>query len=201
MKKIRIFLLISAVACLTVGCSRPQKFTVQGTLKDIKFPKADSVRIESTLLANPIFAPVNDKAFALRGKVKEPTIGKIFAVGTKRRNAHFLIPEKGAITFKDGLACGTPLNDSTVAFTQRLRELNKKYPAPEDREARQKAIEKEFTDFVARHKDDPCATYAILLGNNRLSPDALLKLIRSASSKIQNDDDVHALKKNLSMGK
>lgn len=201
MKKIRIFLLISAVACLTVGCSRPQKFTVQGTLKDIKFPKADSVRIESSLLATPIFAPVNDKAFALRGKVKEPTIGKIFAVGTKRRNAHFLILEKGAITFKDGLACGTPLNDSTVAFTHRLRELNKKYPAPEDRELRQKAIEKEFSDFVARHKDDPCATYAILLGNNRLSPDALLKLIRSASSKIQNDDDVHALKKNLSMGK
>ena len=201
MKKFRIFLLVATAACLAVGCNRPQKFTVQGTLKDIKFPKADSVRMESSLLAKPIIVPVNDRSFALRGKVKEPTIGKIFAVGTKRRNAHFMILEKGTITFKDGLACGTPLNDSTVAFTQRLRELNKKYPAPEDREARQKAIEKEFTDFVARHKDDPCATYAILLGHKRLSPDALLKLIRSASTTIQNDDDVHALKKNLSMGK
>ena len=201
MKKIRIFLLVAAVACLTAGCSRPQKFTVQGTLKDIKFPKADSVRMESSLLAKPVIVPVNDRAFALRGKVKEPTIGKIFAVGTKRRNAHFLILEKGAITFQDGLACGTPLNDSTFAFTHRLRELNKKYPAPVDREVKQKAIEMEFTDFVARHKDDPCATYAILLGHKRLSPDALLRLIRTASTKIQNDDDVHALKKNLSMGK
>ena len=201
MKKIRIFLLVAAVACLTVGCSRPQKFTVQGTLKDIKFPKADSVKMESSLLAKPILTPVNEKAFVLKGKVKEPTIGKIFTVGTKRRNARFMILEKGTITFKDGLACGTPLNDSTVAFTNRLRDLNKKYPAPEDKELRQKAIEKEFTDFVVRHKDDPCATYAILLANNRLSPDALLKLIRSASSKIQNDDDVHALKKNLSMGR
>jgi hypothetical protein len=201
MKMRRIVLLIAAAACLAVGCSRSQKFTVQGTLKDIKFPKADSVRMESELLEKPIFAPVNDKAFVLQGKVKSPTIGKLYTVGTRKRNSRFMILEKGTITFKDGIPCGTPLNDSTAAFTARLKSLTDKFPNPEDKEARQKAFENEFIDFVARHKDDPCAVYAILLAQNRMEPEVLLRLIRSTSPKIQNDGDVHALKKNLTMGK
>ena len=69
MKMRRIFLLIAAAATLAVGCSRSQKFTVEGSLRDIKFPKADSVRMESELLDKPIIAPVNDRAFVLQGKV------------------------------------------------------------------------------------------------------------------------------------
>jgi len=202
MKMRRIVLLIAATACLAVGCSRSQKFTVQGTLDDFKFPKADSVRLESELLDKAIFAPVTDKAFVINGKVKEPTIGKIFTVGTKRRNARFMILEKGTISFKDGIPYGTPLNDSTAAFTERLKSLNEKFPnREEDKEARQKAFENEFIDFVARHKDDPCATYAILLAQNRMEPEVILRLIRSTSLKIQNNSDVHALKKDLSKGK
>lgn len=201
MKMRRIVLLIAATACLAVGCSRSQKFTVQGTLDDFKFPKADSVRLESELLEKAIFAPVTDKAFVINGKVKEPTIGKIFTVGTTRRNAKFMILEKGIVTFKEGIACGTPLNDSTAAFTERLRALNKKYPAPEDQEAKKKAVANEFISFVSRHKDDPCATYAIMLAERRLEPEVTLRLIRDASPKIQNSSDVHALKKNLSKGR
>ena len=202
MKMRRIVLLIAAAACLAVGCSRSQKFTVQGTLKDIKFPKADSVRMESELLEKPIFAPVNDKAFIIQGKVKEPTIGKIFTVGTKRRNARFMILEKGTISFKDGIPYGTPLNDSTAAFTERLKSLNEKFPnKEEDKDARQKAFENEFITFVARHKDDPCAVYAILLAQNRMEPEVVLRLIRSTSTRIQNDGDVHALKKDLTRSK
>ena len=103
MKMRRIFLLIAAAATLAVGCSRSQKFTVEGSLRDIKFPKADSVRMESELLDKPIIAPVNDRAFVLQGKVKSPAIGKLYTVGTTRRNARFMILEKGTITFKDGI--------------------------------------------------------------------------------------------------
>ena len=197
----RILLFLAAAACLASSCTRYQKFTVQGTLRDIKFPKADSVRMESELLEKPLFAPVNDKAFILQGKVKSPTIGKLYTVGTKRRNARFMILEKGTITFNDGIPCGTPLNDSTAAFTARLKSLNDKFPNPEDKEAKQKALEREFIAFVERHKDDPCAVYAILLAQNRMEPEVLLRLIRSTSPKIQNDGDVHSLKKNLTMGK
>ena len=202
MKMRRFFLLIAAAACLAVGCTRYQKFTVQGTLNDIKFPKADSVRMESELLDKPILVPVTDKAFVLQGKVKEPTIGKLFTVGTLRRNARFMILEKGEISFKDGIPYGTPLNDSTAAFTERLKRINEKYPnKEEDFEVRKKAIVDEFVTFVARHKDDPCATYAILLAEKRLEPEVVLRLIRSASPKIQNDGDVHTLKKSLTKGK
>ena len=201
MKMRRFFLLIAAAATLAVGCSRSQKFTVEGSLGDIKFPKADSVRMESELLDKPIIAPVNDRAFVLQGKVKSPAIGKLYTVGTTRRNARFMILEKGTITFKDGIPCGTPLNDSTSAFTARLKTLTEKFPNPEDKEARQKAFENEFIEFVARHKDDPCAIYAILLAQNRMEPEVLLRLIRSTSTKIQNNGDVHTLKKNLTSGK
>ena len=197
----RILLFLAAAACLASGCTRYQKFTVQGNLRDIKFPKADSVRMESELLEKPIFAPVNNKDFVLQGKVKSPAIGKLYTVGTKRRNSRFMILEKGTITFKDGIPCGTPLNDSTFAFTERLKTLGDRIPNPEDREARQRAFENEFINFVARHKDDPCAIYAILLAQNRMEPEVVLRLIRSTSPKIQNDGDVHALKKSLTMGR
>ena len=201
MKKFRIFLLVATVACLTVGCNRPQKFTVQGTLKDIKFPKADSVRLESELLAKPIFAPVEDKAFVLNGKVKKPTIGKVFAIGSYKRQAKFMILEKGTITFKNGYAYGTPLNDSTAAFSERLRSMKNKYPNPEDMELLRQSVEDEFFAFVARHKNDPCAVYAILLAHKRLENDKLLKLIQSTSPEIQLDGDVHAIKASLTKGK
>ena len=197
----RILLFLAVAACMVSGCHRPQKFTVQGTLKDIKFSKADSVRMESELLQKPIFAPVEDKAFVINGKVKDRTIGKIFAIGSYRREAKFMILEKGTISFKDGLAYGTPLNDSTAAFTERLRAVKNKYPNPEDRELLKKSVEDEFFAFVARHKNDPCAVYAILLGHNRLDNATLLKLIQSTSPEIQLDGDVHALKASLTNGK
>ena len=198
MKMRRIVLLIAAAACLAVGCSRSQKFTVQGTLKDIKFAKADTLRLESDQLEKPILAVVNDKDFVIKGKVKNPAIGKIFS-NSSRRKSQFLILEKGTISFKDGYACGTPLNDSTVAFTERVKALAHKYPNPEDRELKKEAIEKEFATFVSNHKDDPCATYAILLAKNRIEPKMILKLIDSASPKIQKDGDVDAMKKILTM--
>lgn len=196
----RILLFLAAAACLASGCTRYQKFTVQGNLRDIKFTKADSLRLESDLLDKPLVVPVNDKDFVIKGKVSSPCIGKIFS-SSARRKSQFLILEKGTISFKDGLACGTPLNDSTAAFTERVKAVAHKYSNPEDRELRKKAIEDEFASFVSRHKDDPCAAYAILLAKNRIESDVILKLIQSASPKIQNDGDVKALKKVITMTK
>ena len=194
----RILLFLAAAACLATGCHRAQKFTVQGNLKDINFYKVDSLRMESDQLEKPMFIAVNDRDFVFKGSVKEAAIGKIFPVGISKRN-QFLILEKGTITFKDGLACGTPLNDSTAAFTARLKALKDKFPNPEDKELRQKAFEDEFFKFVTQHKDDPCAAYAILLAKNRMSKESLSKLIQTASPHIQNDGDVSALKKILTM--
>jgi hypothetical protein len=193
MKRI-ILLTLAAATCLLAGCSRGQKFTIQGTLKDARFLSADSLRLEGEQLDKTVIAPVEDGSFVLHGKVKKASIGKVFTIGMGRRDSRFLILEKGTISFKDGRPYGTRLNDSTDAFTQRLNNLKKQFEDPDEQ---QKALENEFSAFVSRHKNDPCATYAILLGVNRMRPDFLLSLINSTSPAIQNDGDVHALREQL----
>ena len=190
MKK-RVILLLAAAAVL-VGCG--QKFTVQGTLDDLKFPAADSVVVEYETMTAPIKAAVQDGAFTLSGKVKKPTFAKVSTLGVSPRFTRVLVLEKGHISFKDGRAVGTPLNDAADAFTKSLNELNHQYQDPE---SRREALEKAFSDFVSKHKKDPCAIYAILLGNHRMTPEFLLELIQSTSSEIQNDGDIHSLAKQL----
>ena len=183
-----LFLLLATATVLT-GCG--QKFHVNGTLDGAKFPAADTVAIVYEMMPAPIQAAVKDDAFKMAGKLKKPIIAKLNTVGTERRNTRVFILEKGNITFKDGLAVGTPLNDSTYAFSRRVVDLAKQYAG--DPSGRKEAINKEFSDFVSRHKNDPCAVYAILYGNRRLSPLFLRELIKSTSPEIQNDGEVHGL--------
>ena len=91
------------------------------------------------------------------------------------------------------------LNDAIVQFVDRLKGFRTEYPG--NPEGLKKAVEDEFVSFVTAHKNDPCATYAILLAKNRIEPKMILKLIDSASPKIQKDGDVDAMKKILSMAK
>ena len=190
MKKSVLFLLAS-VAVLA-GCSRGQKFTVQGTLRDFGFPPTtDSVKVEYELLEKPFLAAVNDKAVLVQGRVKKPVLATVESIGTDRRNLRFFILEKGDITFQNGMATGTPLNDSTRAFLANISTVAKQYTG--QKEAQTEAVHKEISSFVSRHADDPCAIFAIKFADHKVSNDFLRQLIKSTSPAIQNDGEIHAL--------
>ena len=193
MKRIAIILL--AATCLLTGCSRGQKFTVQGTLKETGFKDATAVKIEYEMIEEPLEAPVTDEAFTIQGRVKKPTIAKLQAIGTKKRISRMFILEKGNITFEKGFAVGTPLNDSTFAFIRRVSELAQKYKG--QKEIQNKAIEEEFASFVTRHSNDPCAIYALKFGNHKFNADLMRKLIDGLSPAIKNDGEIHALENEL----
>jgi hypothetical protein len=189
MKKTVLFLLASVL--LLAGCNRGLKFTVQGTLDDVRIPYADSVKVVCERIEKPILAAVTNHAFQLQGKVEKPSIAKLQAVGTERRTTRPFILEEGAISFREGRAYGTPLNDSTEAFTKRLNDISKQYAGQQ--EELKKAIQKEFSAFVSRHPKDPCAIYAIMVGNRRVEPEFLRSLIDMTAPEIKNDGEIHAL--------
>lgn len=189
MKRSILFLLAS-IAVLA-GCSRGGKFIVHGTLDSVRFPAIDSVHIISETMEKPLRAAVLDNAFTIKGKVAEPTIAKLNTVGTGQRKTWLFILEKGDITFRDGWATGTPLNDSTKEFANQLSDISKQYAG--QKEEQRKAIEEVFTAFVSRHPDDPCAVFAILTANRRVNPTFLLGLIESTSASVKNDADIYPL--------
>lgn len=182
---------------MLAGCSHGQRFTVQGTLDDARFSEADSVMISCPAMKAPLQVPVKNKAFSLRGSVEKPAVAKLDAIGAERKDSRLLILEKGTVTFRNGRACGTPLNDSTEAFTERLAGIGKQYAG--QKEELRAAVEGAFTDFVARHADDPCAAYAILIGNYRVHPAFLLGLIESVSPEIRNSEQIHPLYTRIKM--
>ena len=190
MKKSVLFLLASVL--VLAGCNRGLPFTVQGTLSDVRIPIADTLKVVCEGLATPtIQTAVVDRAFQFQGKVEKPTIAKLQAVGSERRNTRTFILEKGTISFRDGRAYGTPLNDSTEAFSKRLSDISKQFVGQP--EGLKKAIQQEFSAFVSRHPKDPCAIYAILVGNHRLEPEFLRGLIDTTAPEIKNDGEIHAL--------
>ena len=189
MKKSALFLLASVL--VLAGCNRGLPFTVQGTLNDVRIPIADTLTVVCEGLERPLQVPVVDRAFHFQGKVERPTIAKLQAVGSERRNTRTFILEKGTINFRDGRAYGTPLNDSTEAFSKRLSDISKQFAGQQ--EELKEAIHQEFSAFVSRHPKDPCAVYAIMVGNRRLEPEFLRGLIDITAPEIKNDGEVHAL--------
>ena len=191
----RFVIVLTALALLATGCQKGQKFTVQGTVKETGFKDATSVKIEYELMEKALEAPVADEAFLIKGRVQKPVIAKLSAVGGEKRMERYFILEKGDITFERGMACGTPLNDSTMAFTHRVADIAQKFKGQRDLQVLN--IKKEFTAFVSRHPDDPCAIYAAKFGHNKLDKDFLLDLIESTSKEIQHDGEMRALYKEL----
>ena len=189
MKKSALFLLASVQ--VLAGCNRGLPFTVQGTLNDVRIPIADTLTVVCEGLERPLQVPVVDRAFHFQGKVERPTIAKLQAVGSERRNTRTFILEKGTINFRDGRAYGTPLNDSTEAFSKRLSDISKQFAGQQ--EELKEAIHQEFSAFVSRHPKDPCAVYAIMVGNHRLEPEFLRGLIDITAPEVKNDGEVHAL--------
>ena len=195
MKRIALFL--AAAACLLAGCSRTQKFTFQGDFDSARITvAADSLLLQSDGLPVPVVIPVKDKSFSFSGEVKKPCLASLKPLVANAPKIYpDLILEKGNITFQDGRAVGTPLNDAIVQFVDRLKGFRTEYPG--NPEGLKKAVEDEFVSFVTAHKNDPCATYTILLARGRVSKETLQKLISTASPEVQNVGEIRQLKNEL----
>ena len=187
MKRTSVYFLLAAMLLLA-GCGRGSTYVVKSTLKDARLSsKADTVMVLNDQLPAALKAPVSDGAFSVRGKVKGTAYSQLSILGGDRRMTRPFIAEKGTITFQDGLACGTPLNDETFAFTKRLQGLKDSYSGDELGEA----IKKEFLDFIAKHPADPCAYYAIHLADSRRLPgDFMAEIIEAADPAVRKDPDI-----------
>ena len=191
----RTLVILMAATCVFAGCSRSLRFTVESDVTSAGLPSyADSVMIEYETMVQPLKAAVQKKAFTIEGKVDKPVLAQIRAVGRDRKSSKTLILEKGTISFQNGLACGTPLNDATLAFTHHLKVVAEQHKGSKDLLP---AIEEAFASFVNEHKNDPCAAYAILLAKGRLPKDVITKLIASAGPDVQNHGDVRSLSRML----
>lgn len=195
MKRTHILLMIAAAAFFTVGCQRSLKFTVSSDLDSAKLPKTTAVTLSSELLAKPIEVEVKDGAFTIQGEVEKPAFAVIMPKGGERKDNRALILEKGTITFQEGKAAGTPLNDANIAFTQQLKDIYAQHAGGSPELI--SAVNKAYLDFVTLHKDDPCAIFAIMHANRRISPEAQAKLIAAVSPEIRNNGEVRMASQRL----
>ena len=194
LKRIAIFM--AALALVATGCHRAQKFTVSGDRMSLGVPMfADSLVLGGEDFAPEIRTAIQDDKFQFSGEVEKPTYARVMVAGKENDFYKSVILEKGNISFKKGYACGTPLNDATFQFMERLKEIGEANQG--DREARAKAIQDEFFSFVAAHKNDPCAIFAILRSHTAMPPKDVVRLIESASPEIQINGNVHSLKEKM----
>jgi uncharacterized protein YyaL (SSP411 family) len=190
MKRTVFYLL--AAACILTGCHRMQKFTINGDLAAARLPEdTQTIQLVSEGLVQPLTATVTDGAFSFQGEVENPVLAKFISSTGKQQFYPSVILEKGTITFEDGRPVGTPLNDANKAFIQQLKDIRTAHSG--DKEGYHKAAEEAFFAFVSQHKKDPCAVFAILLADQRLAPESILKLIATASPENQNFGEVRSL--------
>ena len=188
MKRLHILLTIAAAACLAVGCQRGLKFTVTSDIESAKFPPCTAVILSSEQLAQPVEVEVKDGAFVIQGKVEKPAYATLVPNSNDRKGTRALILEKGTITFQEGKAVGTPLNDAIVDFTRQLKDVFAQHPSGSPELIA--AVDQTYLDFVTLHKDDPCAVFAIMHANRRISPQTQEKLIAAVSPEIRNQGEV-----------
>ena len=194
MKRTVLYLL--AAACILAGCSRSQKFKISGDLASAGLPEdTESIQLISEGLAQPLTAVVTDNSFTFEGKVEKPALAKLISSSRKQQRFPAVILEKGEITFEDGRPVGTPLNEENKAFIQQLKDIRKQYAGNRDEFI--KATDEAYLAFVSKHKKDPCAVFAILLADQRLAPETILKLIATASPDNQNVSEVRTLANKL----
>ena len=195
MKRTAFFLL--AACLLLTGCHRTQKFTITGDLAGAGLPESiTSFRITSDELEQPFNVTVNeDKTFSFKGEVKKPTFAKLVSSSPDQKAYPAVILEKGNITFSEFRPVGTPSNDANKAFTDQITALRIEHRG--DKDATIKAAEEAFIAYVAQHKNDPCAIYAILLADHRLYPKTILKLIESTSAEIRNTGEIRQITRRM----
>lgn len=190
MKRIAIFM--TALAILATGCSKGQKFTLEGDLASAHFdPKTESLRLESDVLSEPVTIPVQDGKFSYTGRVERPAVATLKGVEGKA-SSKMIVLEKGVITFQDGLSCGTKQNDDASGFLRSVREIPKKHPG--DRAATSEEAVQAVRKYVADHAKDPSAVLALSIARRFASPEEMVQLIESAAPAIQNDSHVQLMK-------
>ena len=190
MKRTVLYLL--AAACVLAGCSRTQKFKITGDLASAGLPEdTESIQLISEGLVQPLTAVVTDGSFTFEGEVEKPALAKFVSSSRQQQRFPSVVLEKGEITFEDGRPVGTPLNEENKAFIQQLKDIRKEHAGNRDEFI--KATEEAYLAFVSKHKKDPCAVFAILLADQRLAPETILKLIGTASPDIQNVGEVRNL--------
>ena len=186
---------MAAVVLLT-ACNRTQKFTISGEVTAAGLPAdTKTVQVVSEWLQQPLVATVTDGTFSINGEVKKPAFAKLLSDSQDQKRFPALILEKGAITFEDGRPVGTKLNDADKAFIEQLKTIRKENAG--NRDAFIKATEDAYFAFVSDHKKDPCAVFAIMLADQRLAPETILKLIATASPEIQNVGEIRNLASRL----
>lgn len=195
MKRTVLYLL--AACLLLAGCHRTQKFTMSGNLAGAGLPEnATSFQIVSEGLPQPIVVKVEeDKTFSVKGEIEKPSFAKLVSSSPDQKVFPAVILEKGNITFSEYRPVGTPCNDANKAFTDQITALRIEHRG--DRDATIKAAEEAFTAYVAKHKNDPCAIYAIMLADHRLFPKTILKLIESTSPEIRNTGDIRQITRRM----
>ena len=184
---------MTVLAILATGCNKGKKFTITGDLKSAGMaPYADTLLLMSEAFDNPVKIPVQSKQFTCSNRVTKPTYARLMVLGQENKYSTTLILEEGAITFQDGNACGTPLNDAATQFLGQIREIVR--TNKEDKETCGKLLEDAFFSFVAQHNNDPCAIFAILRSYTAMPHATVIRLIESASPDVQNNGSVRSLK-------
>ena len=193
MKRIAIFL--TALAIVATGCSKGQKFTLQGNLESAKFnSRTDSLLLQSDAFPTLISIQLKDGQFSYKGRVEKPAAATLKGVGGPIVS-RYLILEKGDITFQDGLPCGTPLNDAYAELSRSLQAIVKENSS--DRKAVYTAAGETLRAYLKEHGNDASAVPALMLARRFTREETLAELIDMASKEVQNDGSIHWIKQQL----
>ena len=195
----RIAILLTALALVATGCNKGQKFTLTGSLEAARFTAAtDSLLLQSDALPTIQSIQIQDGQFTYAGKVEKPAAATLKGV-SRPMITKYIVLEKGNITFQDGLPGGTPLNDAYAELLQSIQTIVKEHSS--DAEAIYAAALPVFRTFISKHAKDPAAVVALMTARRYTKPEALAELIAMTSPEIQNDGNIHWIKKQLKTAK
>jgi hypothetical protein len=111
----------------------------------------------------------------------------------------YIVLEKGNISFQDGFPCGTPLNDAYGELLRSLQATVKEHPG--DAEAVYAAALPILRTYITNHPKDASAVVALMSARRFTKPEALAELIAMTSPEVQNDGNIHWIKKQLKSAK
>ena len=195
----RIAILLTALAIVATGCNKGQKFTLTGNLEAARFNVAtDSLLLQSDAIPTIQSIPVNDGQFSYKGMVEKPAAATLKGIGGAMVTKYIVL-EKGNISFQDGFPCGTPLNDAYGELLRSLQATVKEHPG--DAEAVYAAALPILRTYITNHAKDPSAVVALMSARRFTKPEALTELIAMTSPEIQNDGNIHWIKKQLKSAK